>query len=206
MVSVMFMTRAREGRAGTGGPNPYGYKSKDGQVWIVPEEAKVVRWIFDEYLKPGGSIRAIAAELKLDYAIGVKERLGDRSVRVRFPEIDCRGRRVVLVDDVAQLDGSASYDPDGEIVQYDWLFGEDLDSGITDGGPNPTWIYDAPGTYVVTLRIYDDDLVRVDDTTTAEIFEDNLPPVADANGPYTGEAGAPVAFDGTGSIDPDGTT
>lgn len=43
----------------------------------------------------------IAGELDLDYAIGVKERLGDRSVRVRFPEIDCRGRRVILVDDVA---------------------------------------------------------------------------------------------------------
>lgn len=43
----------------------------------------------------------IAGELALDYSIGVKERLGDRRVRVRFPDIDCRGRRVVLVDDVA---------------------------------------------------------------------------------------------------------
>ena len=57
------LNRAREGRAGTGGPNPYGYKSKDGEVWIVPEEAKVVRLIFKEYLKPNGSIRNIAAEL-----------------------------------------------------------------------------------------------------------------------------------------------
>ena len=46
-------------------------------------------------------VAAIAAELKLDYTIGVKERFGDRSVRVRFPDIDCGGRRVVLVDDVA---------------------------------------------------------------------------------------------------------
>ena len=33
----------------------------------------------------------------------------------------------------------------------------------------------------------------------------NVPPVADANGPYTGTAGQPVSFDGTGSSDPDGT-
>jgi PKD repeat protein len=32
----------------------------------------------------------------------------------------------------------------------------------------------------------------------------NQPPVADANGPYTGTAGVPVQFDGSGSADPDG--
>ena len=31
-------------------------------------------------------------------------------------------------------------------------------------------------------------------------------PVADPNGPYTGTAGSPVSFDGTGSFDPDGGT
>ncbi|MGB5474072.1 MAG: PKD domain-containing protein [Gammaproteobacteria bacterium] len=33
----------------------------------------------------------------------------------------------------------------------------------------------------------------------------NLPPTADANGPYTGTTGQPVTFDGTGSSDSDGT-
>ena len=32
----------------------------------------------------------------------------------------------------------------------------------------------------------------------------NLPPVADANGPYTGEINMPVSFDGSGSSDPTG--
>ena len=54
---------AREGRAGTGGPSPYGYQSKNGKVWIIPDEAKIVRWIFREYLKPGASLMGIAAEL-----------------------------------------------------------------------------------------------------------------------------------------------
>ena len=33
----------------------------------------------------------------------------------------------------------------------------------------------------------------------------NQPPTADANGPYSGTAGSPVIFDGSGSSDPDGT-
>ena len=33
----------------------------------------------------------------------------------------------------------------------------------------------------------------------------NLPPVADAGGPYIGNVGEPITFDGTGSYDPDGT-
>ncbi len=34
---------------------------------------------------------------------------------------------------------------------------------------------------------------------------ENLPPVSDPNGPYTGTVGVAVTFDGSGSSDPDGT-
>jgi site-specific DNA recombinase len=54
---------AREGRAGTGGPSPFGYRSKGGKVWIVGDEAKIVRLVFRLYLKPGGSLRGVVAEL-----------------------------------------------------------------------------------------------------------------------------------------------
>jgi len=57
------LASAREGRAGTGGPHCYGYRSADGKVWIIEDEAKVVRWIFGEYLKAGASLRGIAANL-----------------------------------------------------------------------------------------------------------------------------------------------
>lgn len=42
-------------------------------------------------------------------------------------------------------------------------------------------------------------------TTTASTGTGNLPPVADANGPYSGTVGVALSFDGTGSSDPDGT-
>jgi len=54
---------AEAGTAGTGGPSPFGYRSKDGKVWIVEEEAKIVRLIFRLFLQPGGSMRSVAAEL-----------------------------------------------------------------------------------------------------------------------------------------------
>lgn len=46
-------------------------------------------------------VRTIAESVGLDWCVGEKERLGDREVRVRFPRADCRGRPVVLIDDVA---------------------------------------------------------------------------------------------------------
>ena len=57
------LASARNGTAGTGGPNPFGYHSKDGKVTVVPDEARTVRLIFELYLEPAGSARSIAAEL-----------------------------------------------------------------------------------------------------------------------------------------------
>jgi ribose-phosphate pyrophosphokinase len=46
-------------------------------------------------------VAAIGARRGLDYCVGQKERLGDRSVRIRFPGCPPKGRHLVLVDDVA---------------------------------------------------------------------------------------------------------
>ena len=58
----------------------------------------------------------------------------------------------------------------------------------------------------MTLFVTDDDGDSSTCTTTANITDiPNEPPLCDAGGPYTGIAGSPVSFDGTGSSDPDGT-
>jgi ribose-phosphate pyrophosphokinase len=46
-------------------------------------------------------VEAIATSQGLDWCVGEKERLGDREVSIRLPEADCRGRDVIIVDDVA---------------------------------------------------------------------------------------------------------
>ncbi len=45
----------------------------------------------------------------------------------------------------------------------------------------------------------------VTEATTMVAVTTNAPPVADANGPYDGTVGVTIAFDGSGSSDPDGT-
>lgn len=100
------------------------------------------------------------------------------------------------------FDGTGSSDLDGTIVAYAWNFGD----GNTGTGSNPSHSYAAEGAYTVTLVVTDDAGETGLDTTTANIGAvENEPPVADANGPYSGTVGGVVTFDGTGSNDPDGT-
>ncbi len=101
------------------------------------------------------------------------------------------------------FDGTGSSDPDGTIVSYAWDFGD----GSTGSGATPTHTYTVEGTYTVSLTVTDDDGASSTCTTTATITEaiPNEPPVCDADGPYAGNPGAPITFDGTGSSDPDGT-
>ena len=48
------------------------------------------------------------------------------------------------------------------------------------------------------------DFIAFDDITVGSIIPDNLPPIADANGPYSGNEGTPISLDGTASSDPEG--
>lgn len=46
-------------------------------------------------------VESIARLAGLDYGVASKERTGDREVRVTLPDLNVRGREVVLVDDIA---------------------------------------------------------------------------------------------------------
>jgi len=62
-----------------------------------------------------------------------------------------------------RFDASASYDPDGNIVSYEWDFGD----GATDWGDVTTHWYESVGTYTIVLTVRDnDDGAR---TATAEL-------------------------------------
>lgn len=53
------------------------------------------------------------------------------------------------------FDASASFDPDGEIVKYEWDFDGD---GLTDAeGVTATWTFNEAGDYPVTLTVTDND-------------------------------------------------
>jgi len=69
------------------------------------------------------------------------------------PVADAGPYQVVNVNEQVQFDGSGSYDLDGTIVNYYWVF----DDGATGSGVAPTHTYTQEGTYSVTLFINDDD-------------------------------------------------
>ncbi len=57
--------------------------------------------------------------------------------------------------EIVTFNASASYDPDGWIVNYEWDFNDD---GVTDAlGKVVEWTFPQPGEYLVTLTVTDND-------------------------------------------------
>jgi PKD repeat protein len=104
------------------------------------------------------------------------------------------------------LDGSASFDPDGDPLTYTWDFGDS--SGGT--GVTLSHTYASDGAYTVELTVDDGNGGSSTDTTMATIAA-NLLPIADPDGPYDvraidfppSQTVLPITFDGTGSSDPE---
>ena len=91
------------------------------------------------------------------------------------------------------LDGSASSDPDGMVVAWDW----DLDNDGTYEASGATVQFNAAsfGTCTVGLRVTDDS--GGTDADTATVTAANLAPTASAGGSYSGNEGTAVQLDGT---------
>ena len=101
------------------------------------------------------------------------------------------------------FDGSASSDPDGSVVGYQWNFGD----GGVDAGAKPVHAYAATGTYAVTLSVTDSDGLTHSTATTVQVADGSglQSPVARAGGPYRGTVAAALSFDGSASSDADAT-
>ncbi len=72
-----------------------------------------------------------------------------------------------LVDQWVTFNASESYDPDGTITSYDWIFG---DSG-TASGETATHKYLSAGTYEVNLTVTDDDSLTDIETKEITVYE-----------------------------------
>ncbi len=77
-----------------------------------------------------------------------------------------------FVDEEITFDGSSSYDPDGEIVEWFWDFGD----GNYGTGEVITHSYPAPGIYFVELLVTDDDGAIDYFGTRVIINQPNRPP------------------------------
>ncbi len=105
-----------------------------------------------------------------------------------------------VTDLTAQLDASASSDPDGTIVSYAWNFGD----GTTATGKTTSHTYGSAKTWTVTLTVTDN--AGATGTTSSPVTvtapKANQPPVAAFTSSSTGLA---VSVNGSTSSDPDGT-
>ncbi|MCR9254386.1 MAG: PKD domain-containing protein, partial [bacterium] len=102
------------------------------------------------------------------------------------------------------FDASGSSDPDGDIISFNWGFGD----GSFSTDSIVSHLYQTPGTYTVLLTITDTEGASTSDSTEIVVSEEvNLPPIASLiTSPLTGLVPHTVSFDATGSSDPEGNT
>jgi len=118
-------------------------------------------------------------------------------------------------DEEVPLDGSRSYDPDGDTIKHHWSFdtvpaGSGLaamESPFADNHtttPTSSFRPDVEGTYIVALTVTDESgATSAADTLLVVIVGGELP-VADAGGDQEGMEGSTFTLDGSGSYDATG--
>ena len=96
--------------------------------------------------------------------------LGTSTTVALPPVADAGGPYGGDVGAIISFDGSASNDPDGNIVSWEWEFGD----GATGTGPMPTHTYNEPGRYLVQLTVTSDQGEPNSSLTNADIGPVNL--------------------------------
>ncbi|MBI4699905.1 MAG: PKD domain-containing protein [Deltaproteobacteria bacterium] len=120
------------------------------------------------------------------------------------PSAAMTGPSKVRVNELALFDGAGSQDPDGKVVKYEWDFDYDGKVFGTDGsGPKATHAYAPAGSYLVALRVTDNDGDTDIDSQPIEVTPNQAPKPAIA-GPAQVRIDELASFDGSGSTDPDG--
>ncbi|MSQ01362.1 MAG: hypothetical protein EXR71_05630 [Myxococcales bacterium] len=130
------------------------------------------------------------------------------------PLADCGANKTAVVGDRVDLDGSASSDPEGAAVLYDWSLssgpdGTDLGYDDVFNGDKAvaTVVPDVAGTYVISLVVSDgENWSDPPDYCSITVASENSAPIADAGDSSALSPCTPPDFhlDGWGSYDPDG--
>ena len=88
------------------------------------------------------------------------------------------------------FNGSNSYDRDGEVISYEWDFGD----GTTDNGIVVSHAFNDSGEYDVILTITDDEGYNGNHTKAIDVVKNNPPDTPTIDGPDSGKWGKPYYF------------
>ncbi len=110
------------------------------------------------------------------------------------------GPDTVGVGEPVYIDAYGSDDPDGQIDQFRWAFGD----GTVAYGSNPDHTYRSPGEYTVRLTVTDADGATASAEHTITVTGDNQAPDAALNAPDTLRPDETGTFRALAAEDPDG--
>jgi len=120
-----------------------------------------------------------------------------------FPVADAGPDRTVVKNTPVTLDGSGSYDPEGEEITYRWSAPEDIVLSDTTA-IYPTFtapVVDSVEAYTIILIVNDGQWDSDPDPVVITVVTINTPPVADAGEDQTVEKFSEVTLTGSGSYD-----
>jgi len=121
------------------------------------------------------------------------------------PVADAGSNQTVRKKTLVTLNGSLSFDPDGDMLTFSWtqLSGPAVTLTGADTA-TPSFTPTKTGTYAFRLSVNDGDGGTSEDSTSVTVW--GLPPTADLVAkPPSAQVGVQIEFDASGSTDPDGT-
>ena len=155
----------------------------------------------------GGHSNAVGLRLYFD-AVSRPSRF-DATLQQNLPPVANAGQdQQVRVGDLVTLDGRNSYDPDGDLITYNWTI-TSAPSGSSAALNNPTsvmpsFVPDRPGNYIILLTVNDGQVNSSPDDVIVIAAQPNVAPTAIAGPDQSVVTGSQVFLDGRGSFDPDG--
>jgi len=129
------------------------------------------------------------------------------TIRNVAPTADAGPDRVADAGAAVPLDGSGSWDPNGDSLTYAWARVAGT-GGTLSGNPAQTasFVSDTSGVFRFALVVNDGLASSVADEVQVVVNALNQVPTANAGADQTVTLGATVVLDGSGSSDPDGDT